>query len=29
MAEEAIRRDPGLTPAQREALLAVLRSFGA
>lgn len=28
MAEEAIRADPGLTPAQREALLAVLRSFG-
>lgn len=27
MAEEAIRADPGLTPAQREALLAVLRSF--
>jgi transcriptional regulator with XRE-family HTH domain len=27
MAEEAIRADPSLTPAQREALLAVLRSF--
>ncbi|MGE0027260.1 MAG: helix-turn-helix domain-containing protein [Thermoleophilia bacterium] len=27
MAEEAIRADPGLTAAQREALLAVLRSF--
>ena len=26
-AEEAIRADPGLTEAQREALLAVLRSF--
>lgn len=26
-AEEAIRADPSLTPAQREALLAVLRSF--
>jgi transcriptional regulator with XRE-family HTH domain len=29
MAEEAIRADPSLTPAQREALLAVLRSFSA
>ena len=29
MAEEAIRNDPALTPAQREALLAVLRSFSA
>lgn len=28
-AEEAIRTDPSLTPAQREALLAVLRSFSA
>jgi transcriptional regulator with XRE-family HTH domain len=27
MAEKAIRADPSLTPAQREALLAVLRSF--
>ena len=26
-AEAAIRADPGLTEAQREALLAVLRSF--
>ena len=25
----AIRNDPGLTPAQREALLAVLRSFSS
>ena len=29
MAEEAIRADPSLSPAQREALLAVLRSFSA
>jgi transcriptional regulator with XRE-family HTH domain len=29
MAAEAIRNDPSLTPAQREALLAVLRSFSA
>jgi transcriptional regulator with XRE-family HTH domain len=29
MAAEAIRKDPGLTPAQREALLAVLRSFSS
>jgi transcriptional regulator with XRE-family HTH domain len=29
VAEEAIRNDPGLTPAQREALLAVLRSFSS
>ena len=29
MAEEAIRADPSLTDAQREALLAVLRSFSA
>ena len=29
MAEEAIKADPGLTDAQREALLAVLRSFSA
>lgn len=29
MTEEAIRNDPSLTPAQREALLAVLRSFSA
>lgn len=28
-AEEAIRTDPSLTPAQREALLAVYRSFSA
>jgi transcriptional regulator with XRE-family HTH domain len=29
MAEEAIRADPSLTTAQREALLAVLRSFSS
>ena len=29
MAAEAIRADPSLTPAQREALLAVLRSFSS
>ncbi|MCB0871834.1 MAG: helix-turn-helix transcriptional regulator [Actinobacteria bacterium] len=28
-AEAAIRRDPTLTPAQRDALLAVLKSFGS
>jgi hypothetical protein len=28
-AEEAIRTDPSLTPAQRDALLAVYRSFSA